>query len=118
MANKREEPKYKIEAKTYTYKKNGTDEKGRPILEQIGEPKTTQVKGVDNFKGLKKHLFDKYKGDDSVRVNFEPQTLTVEKSFGKVQRIRKNPLKIKNVKKEYSNGSVQITYYNAVKSKK
>lgn len=118
MAKGTKEPKYKIEAKTYTYKKNGTDEKGRPILEQIGEPKTTQVKGVDNFKGLKKHLFEKYDGDKSVRINFQPQTLTVDKSFGKVRSVRKNPLKIKNVKKEYDNGSVQITYYNAVKNKK
>ena len=114
MAKNAKSPKYKIEQKVYTYKRNGIDEKGRPILELVGT-KTGQVKGVSNFKELKKTLVEKYKGSNNVRINFEPQTLTVDKSFGKVKSIRKNPLRIKNVRKEYDNGSVEIAYFNAVK---
>lgn len=118
MANRdRKEPDYLIEKTSYMYKKTGIDENGRPVFEQVGNPKSSVCKGIKNFKELKKSLHEASKKDSNFKVNYEDPKFTAHKFMGKTTRITKDPARVKNTVKHVSDDEYVVTYFNA-KSKK
>lgn len=108
---------YQIERTTYRYKDTGKkDSKGHNIFEPVGQPKTSIVKGVNNFTELKKKLYDADVKNDKMTIKYKNQTYTeLTNNFGKTTGIRKNPREIDYVHKSLGNGEYERTYYRAKK---
>lgn len=111
MAKDYNPPKYKIEKTTYTYKKNEDGSRS-----QIGDPKKSVVKGVNNFQELRSSLHNNKK--DSQFINYEDPTYSVHKNkFGKIDRVVRDTPRLHSVTETKANGTIEVSYFNAVKGK-
>lgn len=104
--SEKQTPNYQIEKTSYTYRPNADGS-----MSQVGQPKTSVVKGVNNFKELKSSLApDKLKDNQSVA--YEDTTFTTRKDkFGRVQSINRNPSRIHHMTEKKSNGDIVVTYF-------